>query len=171
MHVTAKAILAQGFLFGNSMEPYAAVAATPDVAVASSRPLASFLSNLHSSPQVVGAAWLVSSAVFTTYSTTKFLQFSYDDPESLRRKMERTALPFQHRYVKRFLSLPPPSMLTLWRFLGSLLLGLLLHPDFEIPARVKQTWDLIPNVALPAAFLFVANLANSCVGAFRSVIV
>lgn len=130
-------------------------------------PLSSALSNLGASPQAVGIAWLVSSTVFTTYSTTRFLQYAFEDHQgSLKRKMEQTHLPSKPSSIgRRFLSLPPPNMLTLWRFLGSLLLGLLLHSDFDVIARLKQTLGLIPLVGLPALFLFVANLTNSYVGA------
>ena len=126
-------------------------------------PISSALSSLGTSPHVVGAAWMVSSVVFTTYSTTRFLQFVFvDDRASLKRRMKETHLPANpSSFIKRFLSLPPPSMLTLWRFLGSLLLGLMLHPDVNVIARLKQTLDLIPLVGLPALFLFVANLSNS----------
>jgi len=139
--------------------------ATPDGASSAVGPLSSALSNLGSSPRAVGAAWLISSAVFTTYSTTKFLQFGYeDDRESLKVKMERTPLPAKRpSFIQQFFSLPPPIMLTLWRFLGSLLLGLLVQSDFAVMSRVKQTLDLVPLMALPALFLFIANMANSYV--------
>ena len=126
-------------------------------------PISSALSSLGTSPHAVGAAWMVSSALFTTYSTTRFLRFAViDDRASLKRRMKETYHPSNPpSFINRFLSLPPPSTLTLLRFLGSLLLGLLLHPDFNVIARLKQTLNLIPFVGLPALFLFVANLSNS----------
>jgi len=158
MHI-AKLIFAP--ILSSTMETIATTSST-----AGAGPLSAALSNIGSSPHAVGAAWLVSSAVFTTYSTTKFLQYVYDDDQNaLKQKMERSPLPAPRpTFLHQFFSLPPPSMLTLWRFLGSLLLGLTLHPDLQIIARVKQTIDLVPHVALPALFLFVANLANSYVG-------
>lgn len=140
--------------------------ATPSPGLSSAvGPLSSALSNLGSSPHAVGAAWLISSAVFTTFSTTKFLQYAYeDDQESLKMKMEQTPLPAKRpSFMKQFFSLPPPSMLTLWRFFGSLMLGLLIQSDFAVMSRVKQTLELVPLMALPALFLFIANMANSYV--------
>lgn len=123
-------------------------------------PLA-FLSSLPTNPPVVGVAWLVSSAVFTTYSTTKFLKYSYDGKTDLKEKLHRIELPAQHP-LSRFFSLPPPTMLTLYRFAGSLLLGLTFHPpDFAILERIRSTIAAVSDFALPAAFLFIANLANS----------
>ena len=55
----------------------------------SSSAVSSWASGLTNNPHVVGAAWLVSSALFTTYSTTKFLKYhnieendNGDDPTS-----------------------------------------------------------------------------------------
>lgn len=121
----------------------------------------SIISSLSCSPQVVGVAWLVSSALFTTYSTTKFLKFSYDGKTELKEKLKKVELPLQHHFV-RFFTLPPPTMLTLYRFAGSLLLGLVLSPPvFAISEKFSSTIAAVPALALPAAFLFIANLANS----------
>ena len=126
----------------------------------SGSPLA-VLSSFKTSPSAVGVAWLVSSAVFTTYSATKFLKYSYsDDQTQLQRKLHKIQLPL-HRYTNRFLSLPPASMLTMYRFAGSLVLGLLLHPDLAVIERFRSTMAAVPALAVPAAFLFVANFANS----------
>lgn len=54
-----------------------------------------------------------------------------------------------------------PGLLTLYRFGGSLLLGILAHPNFDIAKRVDQTLQYLPVFTLPAIFLFVANYANS----------
>jgi hypothetical protein len=59
-------------------------------------------------------------------------------------------------------SLSRPTLLTLYRFSGSLLLGILCHqPFFAVMDRIKQTIASLPLFALPATFLFVANYANS----------
>ncbi len=96
--------------------------------------------------QVIGAAWMLSSALFTTYSTTKFLKF----------KESATNLGMPSR-----LPLSRSTLLTLYRFSGSLLLGLVGHPDLHILGRIRETWRLCPTFAWPAVFLFIANYANS----------
>lgn len=106
----------------------------------------SALASLANNANAVGAAWMLSSAIFTTYSATTFLK--YKGPES----SEPRALTS---------SLSRPTLLTLYRFGGSLLLGLLAHPNFQIQQRIHDTLSDIPSFALPAAFLFVANYANS----------
>lgn len=59
-------------------------------------------------------------------------------------------------------SLSRPTLLTLYRFSGSLLLGILFHqPILAVMDRIKQTIASLPLFALPATFLFVANYANS----------
>lgn len=146
--------------------PVAIFGSGSDVVVA--QPLTLAFSNLPSNPHAVGAAWLVLSAVFTTYSTTKFLSFG-DDSIVMRQRIEKATLPLHHsqrqptRFIQRFMRLPLPNLLTLYRFSGSLLLGLLVHPDLAIWSRLKHTLQLIPSVAFPAFFLFVANFANSYV--------
>jgi hypothetical protein len=143
--------------------PTAATTATTagtSAAAASLPSLSDAFASLGTNPHVVGAAWMVSSAIFTTYSTTRFLKYPVEDSERLRRKLHQTALPLQ-RHISRFLALPPASMLTLWRFLGSLLLGLVLHLNLNIAERFRSTLAAVPDLAVPAVFLFVANLANS----------
>jgi hypothetical protein len=58
-------------------------------------------------------------------------------------------------------SLTRPTALTLFRFGGSLLFGIILHPNLKVLERIKQTKDFIPDFTLPAALLFIANYANS----------
>lgn len=112
----------------------------------------SALSSLANNVNFVGSAWIVSSALLTTYSTTRFLKFEVPAAE------QKSGAPLQESSA---LSLPRPSLLTLYRFGGSLLLGLLAHPDFHTLKRVKDTWEAVSDFALPAAFLFLANFANS----------
>lgn len=92
--------------------------------------------------QAVGASWIISSALFTTYSTTRYLKYpsKSDSPRSI---------------------LPRATQLTLYRFLGSLCLGLLVHPNLRILERVRETVRLLPSFSIPAIFLFIANYANS----------
>lgn len=103
----------------------------------------SLASSISKNPQIVGAAWFASSAIFTTYSTNKYLK--YDDNTT---------------QVKAF-GLSPSNALTLWRFLGSLCLGLVVAPDFDVLGRLHQTYKLSRSFALSAIFLFIANLSNS----------
>lgn len=99
-------------------------------------------SSLFENAQAVGASWIISSVFFTTYSTTKYLRYpnlSDSQPSILSR----------------------PSQLTFYRFLGSLSLGLLAHPDLRVLERVKETLHLLPSFTIPAICLFVANYTNS----------
>ena len=103
--------------------------------------------------RAVGAAWMISSVVFTTYSTTSFLKHKYMN-DGGRGKKATFVKPEGSR-------LPRATLLTLYRFGGSLLLGMLAHPDLHVVDRVRETIHLLPPFALPAIFLFVANYANS----------
>jgi hypothetical protein len=111
---------------------------------------------LSNNVNVVGGLWVASSALLTTYSTTKFLKYSHDD--GLKAPL---TLPLTRKKRSISLRLPRAALLTLYRFSGSLLLGLLLHPDLQIMARIKTTSSAIPDFTLPATFLFIANYANS----------
>ena len=104
-------------------------------------------SSLSQSANVVGAAWVLSSAIFTTYSTTTFLKFQ--GPEVIKRGGSALS------------ALSRPGLLTLYRFGGSLLLGIIAHPNFNLGKRVEDTLQNLPAFTLPAIFLFVANYANS----------
>ena len=110
----------------------------------------SSFSVLSSNANLVGSAWILSSAIFTTYSTTTFLK--YQGPEVIKRGKTGLAV------------LSRPALLTLYRFGGSLLLGILAHPDLtpkSIERRVHDTLQYIPAFTLSAVFLFIANYANS----------
>lgn len=104
------------------------------------------ISALSSNVQLIGAAWMVSSALFTTYSTTKFLKFegTLSDPG-----------------IPSKLPVSRSTLLTLYRFSGSLLLGLLVHPSFNVWSRIQETLELCPTFFVPAVFLFIANYSNS----------
>jgi hypothetical protein len=104
------------------------------------------LSNLSSNAQLIGTAWMVSSAIFTTYSTTKFLKFESSP--------SRPGIPREYPISRS-------TLLTLYRFSGSLLLGLVAHANFDIVSRIRETWELCPTFFVPAIFLFVANYTNS----------
>jgi Triose-phosphate Transporter family len=136
------------------------------------RVLPSVYNNVH----FVGAAWMISSAIFTTYSTTKFLKFEPPPPdnnnnnnnnknEADREKMKQERLPDTSKDITSSRSssgqLSRPALLTLYRFSGSLLLGLVAHPEFRIVERILETWKLVPAFSLPALFLFLANYSNS----------
>ncbi|KAG7361071.1 triose-phosphate transporter family protein [Nitzschia inconspicua] len=104
------------------------------------------LSALSSNVQLIGTAWLVSSALFTTYSTTTFLKFESTSSIPGRRKM---------------FPVDRSTLLTLYRFSGSLLLGLVAHTNLNILARIEETLELCPTFFVPAIFLFIANYSNS----------
>jgi hypothetical protein len=104
------------------------------------------ISAISTNVHLIGATWMVTSALFTTYSTSKFLTFK-DSPScpGLRSKFR----------VSR------STLLTLYRFSGSLLLGLFAHPDFHVVERIRETLSLCPTFCVPAIYLFIANYANS----------
>ena len=138
------------------------------------------LSNALQSAQVIGSLWMVSSALLTTYSTTTFLKYQHPplvvDKAALNNNNNNNNSMFRSRRRNKNKSLaktstqllpqllpplPRPALLTLFRFGGSLLLGLLMHPDLQITKRIRETLAAAPVFAVPAAFLFVANYANS----------
>ena len=104
---------------------------------------------LQHNANVVGVSWMVSSALLTTYSTTKFLK--YDVPQDRRQK----ATPSLD-------AIPRPALLTLYRFAGSLFLGLVTTTNpRSILDRLRSTIRAVPDFVLPAVLLFAANLTNS----------
>lgn len=163
----------------------------------------SILDALTRNAPLVGTAWMVSSAILTTYSTTKFLKYTdsnqleekviqkkvkmhnlpYTDNQMLsdhdrwlrRRKnkllqapLNKIARPALHailslqlRLASMLSSLSRPSLLTLYRFAGSFLLGLIIHPNFHVFQRLQATVAAAPQFAVPALFLFLANWTNS----------
>jgi hypothetical protein len=106
---------------------------------------ATLIPSLANNVQAVGAAWVLSSTLFTTYSTTKFLK--YVPKENVKKG---DALP-----------IPRPTLLTMLRYSVSLALGLFAHPDLYIIERIRETLELARSFALPALFLFIANYTNS----------
>jgi hypothetical protein len=103
------------------------------------------LSSALKNVQGVGAAWMLSSVLFTTYSTTKYLKYS--TPSHVERSNKSP--------------LSRVTLLTLARFSGSLILGLVAYPNLHIVDRIKETLELLPQFALPAVFLFTANYSNA----------
>jgi hypothetical protein len=54
------------------------------------------------------------------------------------------------------------QLLTLFRFGGSVLMGIFLHPDmFAVKSRALQTLSLVKEFSLPALFGYLANYCNS----------
>ena len=104
-------------------------------------PSASLIGSVFGSTNVVGGLWMASSALLTTYSTTKFLKYKHADNNPL--------VPSKKR-----LHLPRPALLTLFRFGGSLLLGLLLHPDLQLLQRIQNTLSALPSFALSCLSLY-----------------
>lgn len=110
------------------------------------------LSKISSNPLAVGSAWVVSSALFSTYTTTSFLK--YDD--------KKKDLPAITSEVRPSIALDRPTLLTLYRFTGSLLFGIFIHPQFTfVFERIARTISTLPDFFLPATFLFIANFTNS----------
>lgn len=121
--------------------------------VANSNGPASLLFAKLPAPAVIGSAWLLSSAIFTTYTTNSFLDYSSPAFQADKKSLSRI-----HGTLSR---MSRPTLLTLTRFLGSFLLGLLMHPDLQLLKRIKDTLSLVPALLVPSVFLFIANLTNS----------
>lgn len=112
----------------------------------SDAPIRAVLPSVLNNIQAVGATWMISSSIFTTYSTTSFLRYS----------------PSKDRQGTGTISkLPRHTLLTLFRFSGSLILGLLAHPNLHVMRRIEETLQIIPHFLLPAIYLFIANYSNS----------
>ena len=160
-----------------TMAATAAAAGGPLVEAATTGGIIESALSLSSNVKVIGGLWMVSSALLTTWSTTTFLKYQPPDTVSssngnnknkIKKLSSRNPLATATSSTKsnnlltsKLLKLPRPALLTLFRFGGSLLLGLLLHTDVHIVKRVQETLAAIPDFAVPAAFLFVANYANS----------
>jgi len=124
---------------------------------ATSKPLSSFAENI----PVVGAAWLFSSAMFTTYATTTFLKYRSPDISSVDASSSKKLTLRQQQGLIIKARLPRPVLLTLFRFGGSVLIGFLAQPNLRVMQRIRQTKSVLPQFTLPAIFLFIANFANS----------
>ena len=179
------------------------------------------LSSFASNPLMVGTAWMISSTIFTTYSTTKFIKYKkpislQDDPtdrqhssrvqkltdrlrlwkkwiqryETITKKISRP--PWQsnpshsktQHHVGSYGSniqsdqapaavttriLSPSSVLTMYRFAGSLLFGLLFSTSsstMSIQQRFYDTIAIIPALLIPSICLFIANFSNTYVASF-----
>lgn len=129
----------------------------------------SVLSTLGSKKVFVGGFWVLSSALLTTYSTTKFLKYE-DKPHELgdrgdflsRVKKASSDASSSNQDTQRIPTMSRPALLTLYRFAGSLLLGIVIgRPYSAILDRIRMTKALLPAFALPASFLFCANFCNS----------
>lgn len=121
------------------------------VASAAKVATATLAPSLFNNVRAVGSAWMISSAVFTTYSTTGFLKYKNDEDRRKKMTLEKP----------QGSKLPRSTLLTLYRFGGSLLLGMLAHPDLHVVDRLRETTQLLPPFAMAAIFLFIANYANS----------
>ena len=141
--------------------------------VASASAQQPFLSTFSLSPNLVGSAWMISSSIFTTYYTTAFLKngSTLKIPSKKLDELKHgqlavamgSASDLNQNGKPLFLSnLTRPKLLTLYRFGGSLLLGLLVHPKFfQLNHRVVHTLIHMKDFLLPAIFLFTANYYNS----------
>ena len=120
----------------------------------------SLLSSLSQNTRVVGSSWIALSALLTTYSTTKFLKHNelphaQNEQQQLRRQHQSLLFPSSTT------KLPRSTLLTLSRFSGSLLLGLMGRSPHAVRQRLLSTIQSVPDFFFPALFLFVANYANS----------
>ena len=143
--------------------------------VASAAP--SFITAFANNKHLVGSAWILSSAILTTYSTTKFLKYRDEDEEeqllsanSSKGVINRLKTLGSRGKQKGHQATHLPkfsraSLLTLYRFSGSLFLGLLMHSQFYnlsmLCPRFLQTIQASKSFLLPSLFLFIANYTNS----------
>lgn len=169
-----------------SMASMASTSSTSSAASAASvamvSPLSSWVSSIAANKHYVGTAWIISSAILTTYSTTKFLKYRDDEEPSSESGASKTLRQFgsilnnstqksrdEKKIIdatkKRKAKLSRASLLTLYRFSGSLLLGLLIHSHFydlsKFLPRFLQTVQVAQMFLLPSLFLFIANYTNS----------
>ena len=194
------------------------------------------LSKFASNPLAVGAAWMVSSAIFTTYSTTKFIKYKKPTTATIRisdeqqhpfwvqqqqqqQRLVDRLRPLRNRLRRRYAAmvhprnivhwpfdsrnkepnsippkdvttfnqlsgtqqiqsesvpvdggdasrtLSPSSLLTMYRFAGSLLFGLLFSTtsSSSIQQRFHVTITTIPTLLIPSICLFIANFSNTYV--------
>lgn len=128
-------------------------ATNPYVATSALNSLASLAAAIGSNPHIVGAAWFASSALFTTYSTHKYLKY---EPPSSTNDLRKDPL-----IASRSMKLAPADQLTIWRFFGSLCIGLVLSSNFDVLGRIQKMLQVSSSFALPGIFLFVANLSNA----------
>ena len=117
-------------------------------------------------PLFVSGAWILSSSIFTTYFTTTFLKYPQYGPPFLvlRRKKSDTSDTTTSIGTTPLLSIiDRPTLLTLLRFGGSFLLGLVARLDDlgQIPSILVQTAANMRYFIVSALFLFVANYSNS----------
>lgn len=135
--------------------------------------LSSWVSAFASNKHYVGSAWILSSAILTTYSTTKFLKYRSEQDNVLSSSSGEGG---GNKVLSQFRSilnsspqtktkLSRASLLTLYRFSGSLILGLLIHSQFydlsKLLPRFLQTVQVAQKFLLPSLFLFIANYSNS----------
>ncbi|KAL7462601.1 hypothetical protein ACHAXS_002982 [Conticribra weissflogii] len=175
-----------------AMATYSSATSAPaGAAIAAVAPISTWIATFSSNKNLVGSAWIISSAILTTYSTTKFLKYDGDNEKTAMHAttsggkafqpirsliqnnrneqfpLERNVQPLRKRTPSSKISpgLSRASLLTLYRFSGSLLLGLLLHSNFynlhALSLRFLQTVQAAQNFLLPSLFLFIANYTNS----------
>lgn len=135
-----------------------------------------------SNSAITGSSWMFSSIIFSTYLTTEFLKHEEKGQASKIKALNNDFIFKQQEFMdteKRSLlqkqrhalsksvsealkSLSRPQLLTLYRFSGSLLMGIFVHTDvFAWKQRLLDTIKYMPDFALSAIFLFVANYSNS----------
>lgn len=152
-------------------------------------PLSSWASSVANNRIWVGTAWMISSAILTTYSTTRFLKYvgkeDVDQGHGTASRQFRSILNStqntqqqQQTHSQKVIEQSPrksirqvttklsrASLLTLYRFSGSLLLGLLIHSHFyqlsKLIPRFIDTVHVAQKFLLPSLFLFIANYSNS----------
>jgi hypothetical protein len=147
------------------------------VMMASASSLSTSLSStLASHPAFVGSGWIFSSIAFSTYYTTVFLKHGIPTQTKVddfhQRQMEimsgnqedpqQKLRSSKSKLISTLEIISRPKLLTLYRFAGSLFLGIFAHPDvFDCAKRLMDTMTYMGVFALPAAFLFTANYCNS----------
>lgn len=156
-----------------------------------SNQMSTILSTLSQNPHFIGSLWMLSSAVFTTYTTTSFLKYdkfsdtkhkqilpTFSNKVTISRQQQQQQQhprknnilihKIQHtkqEAISKLISIrnqiARPAQLTLYRFFGSLFLGIFLHTDFSWVKRIQNTLVLSQDFFFPSICLFLANYANS----------
>jgi len=130
------------------------------------------ITSLSSSSTAIGSAWFLSSMILSTYANKAFLKYESTPADDFSSRQEAvkggppvvisSANESQGSYISSILrKLSRPQLLTLYRFLGSSLMGIFLHVNLGgWSERLKLTLHYSRDFALPAMFLFVANHCN-----------
>lgn len=151
-------------------------ASSTSLATAVGTATASSASSLVPYPIIVGSGWMFSSIVFSTYYTTAFLtngipkekndfherKVAIMSGNEKTSEIQASANTRRAKFNNTLKNMSRSKLLTLYRFSGSLLLGVVGNLNvMECGQRIMDTIKYMGAFSVPALFLFVANYCNS----------